>query len=91
MILSVPEGDDKPLKYPLMFTVSDVLLVNKIDYLAFSDFDLTSCGSASWAQRAHPDLRDLGEDGSGRRSVGRLAERAGTERPALKRSESSHE
>jgi len=39
MILSVPEGDDKPLKYPLMFTVSDVLLVNKIDYLALSDFD----------------------------------------------------
>ncbi len=39
MILSVPEGDDKPLKYPLMFTVSDVLLVNKIDYLPFSDFD----------------------------------------------------
>jgi hydrogenase nickel incorporation protein HypB len=40
MILSVPEGDDKPLKYPLMFTVSDVLLINKIDYLALSDFDL---------------------------------------------------
>jgi len=40
MILSVPEGDDKPLKYPLMFTVSDVLLVNKIDYMALSDFDL---------------------------------------------------
>ena len=40
MILSVPEGDDKPLKYPLMFTVSDVLLVNKIDYLPFSNFDL---------------------------------------------------
>jgi hydrogenase nickel incorporation protein HypB len=40
MILSVPEGDDKPLKYPLMFTVCDVLLVNKIDYLALSDFDM---------------------------------------------------
>jgi len=40
MILSVPEGDDKPLKYPLMFSVSDVLLINKIDYLALSDFDL---------------------------------------------------
>lgn len=40
MILSVPEGDDKPLKYPLMFTVSDALLVNKIDYLGVSDFDL---------------------------------------------------
>jgi hydrogenase nickel incorporation protein HypB len=39
MILSVPEGDDKPLKYPLMFSVCDVLLVNKIDYLEASDFD----------------------------------------------------
>ncbi|MDT8272144.1 MAG: hydrogenase nickel incorporation protein HypB [Desulfomonilia bacterium] len=42
MILSVPEGDDKPLKYPLMFTVSDVLIVNKMDYLPFSDFSMTS-------------------------------------------------
>jgi hydrogenase nickel incorporation protein HypB len=40
MILSVPEGDDKPLKYPLMFTVSDVLLINKMDYLQISDFNL---------------------------------------------------
>ena len=39
MILSVPEGDDKPLKYPLMFSVCDVLLINKIDYLSLSDFD----------------------------------------------------
>jgi hydrogenase nickel incorporation protein HypB len=39
MILSVPEGDDKPLKYPLMFSVCDVLLVNKIDYMSLSDFD----------------------------------------------------
>ena len=42
MILSVPEGDDKPLKYPLMFSVSDLLLVNKIDYLALSDFDIVA-------------------------------------------------
>ncbi|HOJ14874.1 MAG TPA: hydrogenase nickel incorporation protein HypB [Deltaproteobacteria bacterium] len=40
MILSVPEGDDKPLKYPLMFTVSHALVVNKIDYLGLSDFDM---------------------------------------------------
>ena len=40
MILSVPEGDDKPLKYPLMFSICDVLLVNKIDYMSMSDFDL---------------------------------------------------
>jgi hydrogenase nickel incorporation protein HypB len=40
MILSVPEGDDKPLKYPLMFSICDVLIVNKMDYIALSDFNL---------------------------------------------------
>lgn len=40
MILSVPEGDDKPLKYPLMFQVSDVLLINKIDVSEVFDFDM---------------------------------------------------
>ncbi len=40
MILSVPEGDDKPLKYPLMFTVCDALVVNKVDYLSIADFDM---------------------------------------------------
>lgn len=40
MLLSVPEGDDKPLKYPLMFSVSDVLLFNKIDTLPVFDFDI---------------------------------------------------
>ena len=39
-ILSVPEGDDKPLKYPLMYTVSDVVLINKIDALDYFDFSL---------------------------------------------------
>lgn len=39
MILSVPEGDDKPLKYPLMFTVSDVVLINKMDTKQVFDFD----------------------------------------------------
>jgi hydrogenase nickel incorporation protein HypB len=39
VIASVPEGDDKPLKYPLMFTVADVILVNKIDLLPYSKFD----------------------------------------------------
>ncbi len=42
MILSVPEGDDKPLKYPLIFTASDALVVNKTDYLGFSDFDMAA-------------------------------------------------
>lgn len=40
MILSVPEGDDKPLKYPLMFKVSDIVLINKIDTLPVFDFDV---------------------------------------------------
>ena len=39
-ILSVPEGDDKPLKYPLMFTVADIVLINKIDALDYFDFSL---------------------------------------------------
>lgn len=40
MILSVPEGDDKPLKYPLMFSVVDVLLINKIDAMSIFDFNI---------------------------------------------------
>jgi hydrogenase nickel incorporation protein HypB len=55
MILSVPEGDDKPLKYPLMFTVCDVLLVNKIDYLGLSDFDMEAMRER--VLRLNPDIR----------------------------------
>lgn len=43
MILSVPEGDDKPLKYPLMFSVCDVVLINKTDVLPYFDFDMEKC------------------------------------------------
>ncbi|MFA6754988.1 MAG: hydrogenase nickel incorporation protein HypB [Bacilli bacterium] len=43
MILSVPEGDDKPLKYPLMFEVCDVVLINKIDTLSVFDFNIEEC------------------------------------------------
>lgn len=46
MILSVPEGDDKPLKYPLMFSVCDVILINKMDVLPYFDFDLEKCREA---------------------------------------------
>lgn len=42
MILSVPEGDDKPLKYPKMFKVVDVLLINKLDAIGYFDFDLNA-------------------------------------------------
>ncbi len=43
MILSVPEGDDKPLKYPLMFSICDLVIINKIDVLPWFDFDLEKC------------------------------------------------
>ena len=43
MILSVPEGHDKPLKYPLMFSVCDLVLINKMDVLPYFDFDLEKC------------------------------------------------
>ena len=43
MILSVPEGHDKPLKYPLMFEVCDAVLINKIDVLPYFDFDIEAC------------------------------------------------
>ena len=42
MLLSVPEGDDKPYKYPLMFTVSEVIIINKIDLLPYLDFDVAA-------------------------------------------------
>lgn len=54
MILSVPEGDDKPLKYPLMFTVSDWMLVNKIDTAPVFDFDLSRCEAN--VRRLNPDI-----------------------------------
>ena len=43
MILSVPEGDDKPLKYPLMFSICDVILINKMDVMPYFDFDMEKC------------------------------------------------
>lgn len=55
MILSVPEGHDKPLKYPLMFTVSDVLIINKIDVLPYFDFDLEKV--REYALMRNPDLK----------------------------------
>ena len=55
MILSVPEGHDKPLKYPLIFTVCDVLLINKIDVLPYFDFDLEKV--TEYAHRRNPALK----------------------------------
>jgi len=55
MILSVPEGDDKPLKYPLMFTKADVLLISKIDTISVFDFDFDKCKER--ARKLNPDIK----------------------------------
>ncbi len=54
MILSVPEGDDKPLKYPLMFSMVDVLLINKIDVFDYFDFNLEA--AAERARKLNPNI-----------------------------------
>ena len=54
MILSVPEGHDKPLKYPLIFTVCDALIINKIDVLPYFDFDMDKV--VEYAHMRNPKL-----------------------------------
>ena len=54
MILSVPEGDDKPLKYPLMFQKSQVLLVTKVDTVSVFDFDFDKLKER--VKRLNPDI-----------------------------------
>lgn len=54
MILSVPEGDDKPLKYPPMFAMADVLLISKIDVLEHFDFDMDACKTR--AKNLNPNI-----------------------------------
>lgn len=55
MILSVPEGDDKPLKYPLMFQTSDALVISKMDALPYFDFDMEAC--VQRAKALKPDIK----------------------------------
>ena len=55
MILSVPEGHDKPLKYPLMFQVCDAVLVNKTDVLPYFDFDMEKC--AEYVRLRNPQAK----------------------------------
>ena len=55
MILSVPEGHDKPLKYPLIFTVCDALIINKIDVLPYFDFDMDKV--VAYAHMRNPNLK----------------------------------
>jgi hydrogenase nickel incorporation protein HypB len=55
MILSVPEGDDKPLKYPLMFSIVDVLIINKIDAAGFFNFNLDAVKER--VKKLNPDIK----------------------------------
>lgn len=55
MILSVPEGDDKPLKYPLMFSICDVVLINKIDVMPYFNFNLDKC--KEYIKQRNPNAR----------------------------------
>ena len=55
MILSVPEGHDKPLKYPLMFSICDALIINKIDVMPYFDFDPDAC--VKYAKKLNPDIQ----------------------------------
>ena len=55
MILSVPEGHDKPLKYPLIFQVCDVMIINKIDVLPYFDFDMEKV--REFARRRNPNIQ----------------------------------
>lgn len=76
MILSVPEGDDKPLKYPLMFQVCQCLLINKIDVLPYFDFDLEECKKR--VLKLNPDMKIIpisARTGGGHGRMDRLAER----------------
>jgi len=56
-ILSVTEGEDKPLKYPDMFHAADLMILNKIDLLPYLDFDMAKC--LDYARRVNPDIEVL--------------------------------
>ncbi len=58
-ILSVPEGDDKPLKYPLMFQVSNFVLINKTDVLPYFDFDMGRCRENIRYRNPHADIFEI--------------------------------
>ena len=65
-ILSVPEGDDKPLKYPLMFEVSNFVLINKIDVLPYFDFDIDKCIENIKYRNKYADIFKIcAKDGTG--------------------------
>ena len=57
MILSVTEGEDKPLKYPDMFRAADIMLINKVDLLPYLNFDIEKC--EEYARRVNPKIQIL--------------------------------
>ena len=69
-ILSVPEGDDKPLKYPLMFEVSNFVLINKIDVLPYFDFSIDKCKENIKYRNKYADIFEIcAKDGQGIKKV----------------------
>ena len=57
VVLSVTEGDDKPIKYPDMFATADLMLINKSDLLPYVDFDVGKC--LEYARRVNPRLGSM--------------------------------
>lgn len=71
-ILSVPEGDDKPLKYPLMYEVCDLLVVNKIDVAPYFDFDLEKC--VANARKRNPNIEVIAISAKTGEGIDKLAD-----------------
>ena len=80
MILSVPEGHDKPLKYPLIFTVCDALLINKTDVLPYFDFDMDKV--VEYAHRRNPKLEIFPVSAKTGEGMAALCEAIGEQFPA---------
>ena len=72
MILSVPEGDDKPLKYPLVFEKCDLVLINKIDAISYFDFDIEKCRQA--ILRRNPNATIIPISGKTGENIDKVAE-----------------
>lgn len=72
MILSVPEGHDKPLKYPLVFEVCDVMIINKIDVLPYFDFDMKKV--EEYARRRNPNIKIFPISAKTGEGIGALAD-----------------
>lgn len=72
MILSVPEGHDKPLKYPLVFEVCDVMIVNKIDVLPYFDFDMNKV--EKYARKRNPNIKIFPISAKTGEGIGALAD-----------------